>query len=440
MVVMVVENMEIRLLAHGTAWFDKDNLALVKQLMLNQSSATRSAYQAIHKLNLKNNDVKKYVKKNYMGLLNQRYISDACSNAKSVNQERSIFGGKKLWNKLINKQITKEEWQNIRNNQLYSTGDRTKQGNPNIRIDLENSKIYVNNPNQRGVWIEGKIWFPEKFHNIDFSCYDVRLILKKDNKTEVKVSWLEVKPDIKIKVNSGVIGIDCNPNGIAVVETNKEGNLLNHFYITKLRIAYTKENKRNYDIYNLAKEVVEYAKKVNKPITIEKLNFKKNKKYNKKVNKIFSNFCHKKILTAIERKANKENLGVIEVNPAFTSILGGLKYKDMYKLNIHTSAALVIARRGMNIKEKLNYNFQAEEVNNKYKVVLNHEGRGITKELTLKAWNYLQIYLQKPYSYRVDIGSGSNIYPPQILYFSENLERESRVITGHSSKNLKKGR
>ena len=113
-------------------------------------------------------------------------------------------------------------------------------------------------------------------------------------------------------------------------------------------------------------------------------------------------------------------------------MLGELKYKNMYRLDIHSSAALVIARRGMNIKEKLN--FQAKEVNNKHKVILNHEGRGITKELTFKAWNYLQIYLQKPYSHRVNIGSGSSIYPPQILYFSENLKRESRAITGRSSK------
>jgi len=195
---------------------------------------------------------------------------------------------------------------------------------------------------------------------------------------------------------------------VAVAEVNNDGNLLNHFYITKSRMMNANSNKRNYDIYNLAKEVVDYAQKVNKPIIIERLNFKRRKNHGSKLNRIFSNFCHSKILNAIERKAVKNNIVIKKINPAFTSILGDLKYKSMYNLDTHTSAALIIARRGMNIKEKLNYDFQVNESG----VILNHEGRGITKELTYNAWNYLQVFLAKPYSHKVNIGSERKINSP----------------------------
>lgn len=91
----------MRKVAHGILYFpDSQVQQRLDELMLHQCSATRSAYQAIHKHNLKNNDVKIYMKKNYMDYLNQRYIADACTLAKMINQEKSIFGGRINWKRL----------------------------------------------------------------------------------------------------------------------------------------------------------------------------------------------------------------------------------------------------------------------------------------------------------------------------------------------------
>ena len=39
------------------------------------------------------------------------------------------------------------------------------------------------------------------------------------------------------------------------------------------------------------------------------------------------------------------------MNPAWTSWIAENKFCDKMKLNVHTGAAFVIARRGMNIKD-----------------------------------------------------------------------------------------
>ena len=88
---------KIRRVSHGQVWFS--NPEPILELCQLQCSATRSAYQAIHKHGLKGNDIKNYVKKNYMQALNQRYVADACSIASGINQDNSIFGGKRAWKK-----------------------------------------------------------------------------------------------------------------------------------------------------------------------------------------------------------------------------------------------------------------------------------------------------------------------------------------------------
>ena len=83
------------------------------------------------------------------------------------------------------------------------------------------------------------------------------------------------------------------------------------------------------------------------------------------------------------------------MQPAFTSILGQLKYQKMYSLNRHTAAALVIARRGMGIKERRD--FEVKQSKSK-KADLNLEGRGFATALTNKAWSWLEDCFLKPHT------------------------------------------
>lgn len=55
----------------------------------------------------------------------------------------------------------------------------------------------------------------------------------------------------------------------------------------------------------------------------------------------------------IPAQALKRKVAVKEVNPAFTSILGDLKYARSYGLNGYQAAAFIIGQQGLGFSKKL---------------------------------------------------------------------------------------
>ena len=127
------------------------NSVVLKQLMRDWSSCVRYAYQRIHRDGLTGNAIKVACKLFYMKKLNQRYIADAVLKAQAIKKDHVIFGGKKRWKDLLSGLLPKKEWQECRDSELYSRGDRTKKGNPNIRIlnTPEGYKLRIGLPGPR---------------------------------------------------------------------------------------------------------------------------------------------------------------------------------------------------------------------------------------------------------------------------------------------------
>jgi IS605 OrfB family transposase len=377
--------------AHGIAFFSPPQEQRVLALMRNQCSAKRTAYQAIQ-AGSRGNYVKEAAKKDYMPLLNQRYISDAVSQASQIKKEHALFGGKKAWKDLQTGKTSCAEWQQIRNNQLYSRGDRTKNGNPNIRI--AGDKLLVNDPADRGLWIEAQLFLPRKWHP-DLACYSVQILYRK-GKFEVNIGWEEGAPK-KRRCKHGTLGLDTNPDGVALTEVDSDGNITNQQYLREQRIQYAEKDKREYDIRLLAKKVVEKALTLKKSIVLEKLSFGDGKRSvgYKKFRRMKSNFTYRKIVEAVHSRAARFGVPVAEVLPAYTSALGKLKYQKMYSLSVHNAAALVIARRGMGLLERQDFTVRAKDPENE---VLNLEGRGAKIALSQKSYSWLfsGMFLKQP--------------------------------------------
>ena len=147
----------------------------------------------------------------------------------------------------------------------------------------------------------------------------------------------------------GSIGIDINVDHIALCETNKDGNII---HVEKIPIHKTNTtNKRNEELYQVAKQICNYCNKKKKTLIVEDLDFKHLKQRmlyeNKKRNKVLSGFAYQKILEKIERKCLLNEVDVIRVDPRNTSKIGKEKYSKIKGLGIHYCAAYVIARKGM---------------------------------------------------------------------------------------------
>lgn len=341
---------------HGEIWSNDFNQ--LQQLINCYSSCTRFSYNRFKKDKLELNNIRKICKQRYT-TLNMRYLYDAILSGQSLfnrfKDKKIIFGGRKYWNEYKSGKISKEQWFHNRNKQLYSRGEKLR-GNQNVKIVDEKLRITIGYKK----WVYCDLFIPQKFrkelNNILKSgqAYNIRLIRKDNNHFKVIIDYQLLEKIQNIALDNGCIGIDTNPDRIAVCDIAKNGNYINSFSFINNRLIYGNSNKRLYDISIIVKQIVQYAQKVNKGIIFENLKFKKYfEKHKKKSNRIKSNFIYRRFLTLLERKCVENGIEYRKVNPAFTSIIGKLKYKDIYKINIHESAAYVIGRRGLKFKEKL---------------------------------------------------------------------------------------
>jgi len=377
------------------ATIHRGNSVALKQLMRDWSSCARYAYQRIHRDALTGNAIKVACKLFYMTKLNQRYVADAVLKAQAIKKDHVIFGGRKRWRDTLSGILPKKEWQETRDSELYSRGDRTKKGNPNIRIlnTPEGYKLRIGLPGPRE-FLMFDLYIPEgrksnkkdykELLNLYGDCYDVR-VKNKANKFHVSIG-LDI-PDVKpiYLCSNGVIGIDTNPDGLAVAEIGPDGNLLSHEYLNAERLQFARHDKRQHDIKALALQVVNKAILCNKGIVVEDLKFNDGKHGSRKFNRMRHNFIYSQLLLTIERRAIKDGVEIRKINPAFTSIAGIMKYQEQYSLNRHIAAAFITGRRGMGIMERVKVKLELGE-NKK----LNLEGKGFKIALTAKAYSYFR--------------------------------------------------
>ena len=178
----------------------------------------------------------------------------------------------------------------------------------------------------------------------------------KDNRVFLQIIYnFKHNKDLCVTRNSnGVVGVDFNKGFVSVSETDEYGNLINTFNID---YQYSKGNQTINDFQYIATRLKDYCLNVGKDLVIEKLNFTKKKdnlisKRGKKYNEMLSSLAYSKFDSIITSKCAKNRIFLHKVNPAWTSWIAKQKYCPKMKLNIHSGASYVIARRGMFLKDK----------------------------------------------------------------------------------------
>lgn len=153
----------------------------------------------------------------------------------------------------------------------------------------------------------------------------------------------------------GCIGVDLNPGVIGWAKTDQDGNLA-AFAQIKTNIQSQPKGRTEAILVGAVTELTNLALLHSQPIVVEKLDFSDKKKrmgeLSSQHNRMLSNLAYSKFLQLLKARCFKLGIQLIEVNPAYSSIIALVKFMSMYGMNSATTAAFVLARRAMFLSER----------------------------------------------------------------------------------------
>ena len=154
----------------------------------------------------------------------------------------------------------------------------------------------------------------------------------------------------------GAIGVDLNADHLAVCETDASGNYIHAFSVPLVTYGRS-QHQAEAIIGDAVASVVDYARCAGKPIVIEKLDFRQKKAalegQSRKYSRMLSSFSYGKINACFISRGYRQGVEVHQVNPAFSSVIGRVKFMERYGLSVHQAAALVLARRLLGCSERI---------------------------------------------------------------------------------------
>ena len=155
--------------------------------------------------------------------------------------------------------------------------------------------------------------------------------------------------------NNGCIGVDFNRDSLEWAYILPDGNIR-----IKGKLSFKwkgfSSGQRQAMMRDLVVKLADIAHSYQCPIAIESLDFAKKKasmsEASTAYNSMLSNLSTLMFKDALASRCKRYGIGLISVNPAFTSVIGMIKFMPRYGLNSGTAAAMTIARRAMKMSER----------------------------------------------------------------------------------------
>ena len=178
----------------------------------------------------------------------------------------------------------------------------------------------------------------------------------KDDKWKVALQFTPepIRPTSK-PINYGAIGIDLNPGSVDWAYVDGDGNLKQQGQITLEQGL--PQGKQQAQIVKVCLELASLAIKHQCPLVCEELDFSKKKEYiaekRAKLARMLSFWAYRQFFKHLSSICANRGIYLKTVNPSYSSLIGLVKYCRQYGISSGVAAALIIARRGMYLSERL---------------------------------------------------------------------------------------
>ena len=154
----------------------------------------------------------------------------------------------------------------------------------------------------------------------------------------------------------GAVGVDLNADHLAVCETDASGNPVHAFPVPLVTYGKSRHQAEAL-IGDAVARVVDYARRVGKPIVTERLDFRQKKAVlegePRRYSRMLSSLSYARTLACFLSRGHRQGVEIHQVNPAFSSVIGRVKFMERYGLGVHQAAALVLARRLLRCSERI---------------------------------------------------------------------------------------
>ncbi len=157
--------------------------------------------------------------------------------------------------------------------------------------------------------------------------------------------------------SAGALGVDLNAGHVSAALVDREGNPVEVFKFPCVTYGKTTDQTQ-YAIRKVAAKISALAERLGVPVVCEQLDFSERRKTLKDAKdaryaRMLSSFAYSAFGRALGSACARRGVALRRVNPAYTSIIGRVKFARRYGLSVHEAASVAIARRAMGYSERL---------------------------------------------------------------------------------------
>ena len=342
------------------------------------NSIVRYSYNRF-KDGLNEKDVRAKVNQLFSG--NCWFLQSALKEGKAIfdknKENKVVFGGRFNLKQYLKGLISKDEYRQNKLSPITIQGEKVQKGNRLFDFDFLNNKIIYKSSRTNHIEIQ----LPKFRKNLKREFAQLQGLID-DKKATVTVKfnnefiWFSYDESLiqidtyKQLKNNRVLGIDLNPNyiGLSVLEFDKNDTFkVLHkqvFDVSKLNLPTGKASNSKQSNYRTNKskfELIEICHQISnlvnvwkcKKLAIEYLNIKSSdKQKGKKFNRLCNNVWNRNlILNKLRMLSIEHNFDLVEVNCAYSSIVGNLLYGNENTPDMIASS-IEIARRAFKKYDK----------------------------------------------------------------------------------------